>query len=247
MKRVTICLLLAAFGSSQLLAQESPKPEFEKVAENFMERLLAGDTDEVFELFDSRLTAEVDPPILMALINGAQKELGPFESFEVTDVSQQEQGDVVLDTLSATFKHEGAESLLQLTLLKDKIISFSLKSDDLQDWFHGPQSTEFYEDQCEAFIQHFIDGDEKQVRKMCHPALLEQVDEKGLAPMFKFVQDKLGELESQQLIDSNYEENDKTQKLRLNYLLKGDQGELSLKITFQFVGMRGHLLAFSWK
>ena len=242
-----MCILVVAACCNCLLAQDDEAPAQESLATNFLRHLEASELDKLMAMFHPKLKEEVDPPVLQALIDGMKEKLGKIESIEIDAESKESVGDNEHYSAELSAKHANGSSTLKLKAINGQVISFSLNSEELKEWFKGPPTTDFYEEKGNQFIQKFTAGKEEEIRAMCHPALQKVIEGEKLTNMIKFVDDSLGQERKSELSDTSYSAEGNKQKLTVQYNLTGDKGDLTLELVYQFVGMKGHLLEFSWK
>ncbi len=225
---------------------EAEKATGVRLAKTFFEKCMANEVDELYEMFDESLQAEVDVAMLKTFAAAIRNQLG----------KQQIMGTPTYQNLADDPKSFGlvTDAMFEKGLCQpsfsfqgEKLVGFNIDSEQLNGWFTGVDSVDEYRDRGLAFIKVFIEQNVEQAFNMVHPVLQEDLVDGKLAAMIQAVTERLGPVKSVEFARPLQEINDDYQKLYLYYTVVGENETMQAELTFQFAGMKGHFVGFTFK
>jgi S1-C subfamily serine protease len=192
------------------------------------------------------LKEEVDEPVLAAWMVVVKKDLGSYKGLSKTDFNtstKYENGQKITES-SGAVNFEKGQARAELVFVDGKIVKFLVKSDKLpSDWFTGPMKTELYRERGKEFLTCFMSNKPDSAFNMMHPALKEKMP---LDKLTKLVADngaKAGKLRAVTYQSENYDP--KEQILEVRYVPECENTTAKPLVKFEFVGLKGHLVAFN--
>jgi len=216
------------------------------IQEQFFTAVLSGDPGQVTAMFHPALKEEVDEPVLAAWMVAAKKNLGSYQGLSKTDfnTSTKYEGGQKITESSGTVNFEKGQAHTELAFRDGKLVKFSVKSDKLpDDWFAGPTGTELYRERGKEFLTLFMSNKPDAAFNMMHPALKAKMP---LDKLTKLVADncsKAGKLRAVTYQSEKYDP--KEQVLEVHYALECENASVVPLVKFEFVGLKGHLVAFN--
>jgi hypothetical protein len=213
--------------------------------ERFFTAVDSGDAGQVMAIFHPALREEVDEPVLAAWITAVNGRLGGFQGLSKTDFNTATRfhGSVRQTQSQATVNFEKGTARSQLVFHDDQIVEFSVESDTLKDWFQGPSSTELYRRRGAEFLGHVLRGEPDAASAMMHPALRDVLPLEKLKQMIANIS-AAGPLQAIEYHAENMNPGD-GHHLTVFYRVACENDETLASVTFQFVGLKGHLVAFN--
>ena len=213
--------------------------------ERFFAAVDSGDSARVLALFHPALREEVDEPVLAAWIQAVNWQLGDFQGLTKTNFNTATRfdGGVRRTESEGTVNFEKGTAQSRLVFHNDQLIEFSVESDTLKDWFQGPASTKIYRRRGAEFLGHVLGHEPEAAWGMMHPALQEVLPLAKLEAMIAN-NSAAGPLKKIECHAENVAA-DAGHSLTVVYRVAGENAESLASVTFQFVGMKGHLVAFN--
>jgi hypothetical protein len=121
-------------------------------------------------------------------------------------------------------------------------------SDQLpSDWFQGPADTSLYRDRGRRFLEVFTAGDFETSRQMMHNMIADKVDNAELQNILQQVVDRAGKIEGIRPVKEEFQIRENGQWLVATFTVDGSQRDLAATVSFQFAGLKAHLLAFHFE
>jgi len=235
-------LLIVGFAGLMFWLQRSGEAHQEK----FFAAVATGNPENVMALFHPALREEVDAPVLAAWIKAVNEHLGRFQGLAATSFStstKYEQGVKITESHGTVHFEKGtAES--ELSFRDDQLVSFKVESETIpDDWFNGPADSDTYRQKGAKFLQHFLRDESDAAQAMMHPALQKLVPLEKLKTMTADVGARTGKLDTVSYQSESFETGE-DQVLTITYDLACEKQTTTATVKFQFVDMKGHLLAF---
>jgi len=218
-----------------------------KRQEDFFRAVTSGSPGQVTAQFHPALLEEVDEPVLGAWMQVVKEQLGAFKGLRKTDfdTSVKYEGGVKVTESKGTVEFEKGEASSELVLHGDQVTKFHVASAKIpEDWFKGPTSTELYRERGKVFLTHFLSDRPDEAFKSMHKALQENAPLEKLKGMMAEVAGKAGALKSMSHKSESYDP--ASQKLEILYSVACEKAKLVMSAKFQFVGLKGHLVAFNF-
>lgn len=213
--------------------------------ERFFAAVDSGDPARVMAIFHPALGEEVDEPVLAAWIQAVNRQLGGFRGLSKTDFNTATRfdGGVRRTESQGTVNFEKGTAQSRLVFYGDQLVEFSVESETLKDWFEGPASTEIYRTRGAEFLGHVLRNEPDAASAMMHPALREVLPLDKLKEMIANLS-AAGPLKAVEYHADNVEP-DGGHNLTVLYRVACENNETLASVTFQFVGLKGHLVAFN--
>ena len=244
-------LSLSAQTPEQTFTTNPSKPAESKILctqDSFFQTLTTEPIEEVYGLMHPALARLIDEPVLETWTEAVRDSLGEPNDIQVTNTSEKQrtdQGDTLLTIADVKFSKGKATSRLET--LNGQLIAFKIDSDQLKGWFrNGPENVTLYVEEGRSFIRRFMLRESNSAFNLCHPALQKQVPHPKLAKMIMEITNSSGPMNSVEYVSKELNFTDESQKLILNYQVDCENTTVNAQITFQFVGMKGHLVAFTF-
>ena len=214
--------------------------------EEFFAAVLSDDPSKVTAMFHPALNEEVDQPVLAAWMSSFKKNLGSFQGLSKTDFNtstKYEDGQKITES-SGTVNFEKGQANAELVFVDGKLAKFLVKSDKLPDnWFVGPLGTELYQKRGKEFLTHFMSNQPDQAFAMMHPALQKKLPLEKLKELVDQNCSKAGNLQAVNYVSENYDPDERI--LVVRYDLECENAKAKPTVKFEFVGLKGHLIAFN--
>lgn len=212
----------------------------------FFDLVATGDADQFLEQSDQQLIDDIDAPVLEAWMQALNQSLGSYQQTLTDGFScntRQTDGARVTEIAgTAVFDH--GRATVQLNYIDGKLAGFQVQSDQLADgWFHGPADASLYQQRMTDFLEALINDRSLEAFMMMHEALQKEVTVDSLRLMGKRVIQLSGPIETIGFVKERFKDQD-GQRLTINAEVTGQMETLDAKVTFQFIGMKGHLLEF---
>ncbi len=211
----------------------------------FFDLCRSGKTDEMYSQFNDELKKVIDPPVFSVFCRAMGSHLGKLESINEPVFLAMDEPKAF--TLLTEVLFEKGLAQPSFAFESGKITGFNINSADFDQWFSGIDDIQFYKTKTEKFIDLFLKGDADEVRKLCHPALQENIANGRLEAMIENVTEPLGDVRSVSFVRPLQEINSDYEELYLYYTIDGSLGPTNVCMTYRFVGMRGHLIGFRFE
>jgi hypothetical protein len=196
--------------------------------------------------FHPALKEEEDEPILAAWMGVVKKNLGNYQGLSKTDFNtstKYENGQKTTES-SGTVNFEKGQAHAELVFLDGKLVKFLVKSEKLpNDWFTGPMGTELYRERGKEFLTRFMSNKPDAAFSMMHPALKDKMPLDKLTKLSAENCSKAGKLRAVTYQSENYDP--KEQILEVHYALECENASVKPLVKFEFVGLKGHMVAFN--
>lgn len=238
-----IALVAAAFALSVAAAaraEVTPQEFFAAVASREPARLTA--------MMSPALAAEVDEPVLEAWMQAINERLGAATAITATDSPAPPASTADMARTTARVRFERGTATSTLYVADDRLQAFGFDSPDLgDDWFRGPTSTQMYQDLGARLIAKILANDADGTCDLCAPAVRETVGRDGMAEMVAHLADRWGPAESVTCEDARLDLSPQSQRLILTYNVASRRASGSCEVQVQFLGMKGHLMGFTFR
>ena len=198
-----------------------------------------------FEMMHPELTRLIDEPVFVAWTRALKTTLGPVKQIEEEESNTSSNNEITQSVAKIAFENGEAKSTIKT--LNGQMVSFLVESDQMENWFEGPASSQLYQEQGRAFIRLFLHQEVNAAFNMCHEALQKKVPQPKLAEMMNKVTNLLGNCKFVKFVEQSIDFSKDSQKISLLFAVECENATASCKITFQFIGMKAHLVAFSFK
>jgi hypothetical protein len=194
------------------------------------------------------LRQEVDEPVLAAWMAALRQNLGTYRGLRVigshTNIGY-DNGVKTIET-RGTVKFEKGTAQSEIHYRDDRIVKFNIDSGQLpDDWFEGPEGTELYHQRGKEFLANLLSGKTEAAHQMAHENFRNEISREKLEAMMAKIRAQAGKLESVRYKSERFVAKAKHQVLTVFYNLQCEKGELPGKVVFQFVGLKGHIVAFA--
>jgi hypothetical protein len=214
--------------------------------EQFFTAVLSGDPGQVTTMFHSALREEVDEPVLATWMVVVKKNLGSYQGLSKTDFNtstKYKDGQKVTES-SGMVNFEKGQAHTELVFRDGKLVKFLVKSDKLpDDWFTGPAGTELYRERGKEFLARFMSNKPDAGFSMMHPALKDKMPLDKLTKLAADTCSKAGKLRTITYQSEKYDPKEKI--LKVHYTLECENASAKPLVEFEFVGLKGHLIAFN--
>jgi len=132
----------------------------------------------------------------------------------------------------------------ELKFYDGKLVKFNVTSDKVAGpWFQGPASTELYRGRAKTFLTHFLKGEPDAAFGMMHSALQKNLPLDKLKAMIEGITGKAGPLKSVEYASEELAPGDVV-NLKILCKVECEKAKTTASVSFQFVGLKGHLVAF---
>jgi hypothetical protein len=216
--------------------------------EAFFKAVESGDVKQVTALFHPALLKEVDEPVMAAWMASVKSELGNYTGLSKTDFStsmKYENGAKIVES-KGTVNFEKGTAKSEITLRDDRIVAWNVVSDKIPpDWFHGPASTELYQQKGHEFLQKALSGDVQAAFDMEHESLQQALPLEKFKAALETVSRSGGAVKAIQYESSTVAGKSPKLTLKLMYKVEFEKGPVPASVEFQFVGLKGHMTAFA--
>ncbi|QDT13514.1 hypothetical protein [Planctomycetes bacterium K23_9] len=213
---------------------------------DFFDQVATGDANLVLSKCTPGLQDEIDAPVLSAWLTQFNKELGAFESTSNFNYNIQSNNGVTTTQVGGTANFASGKADVELKYIGDLLNGFDVKSPALEgDWFTGPEDSTLYQDRAKEFLRAFAGGKTSEAYAMMHEALQSEIDEAAAAKMGQSVAELVGEVNDIEVTGTEFTNTD-GDKLIVSTIVSGESKKLDATVTYQFIGLKGHLLAFNF-
>ena len=237
---IALCLFSATLFSAPAEAAERS----EQLQRQFVTAIADGNHENAYAQMHPSLRELVDRPVFAAWVNAVSEKLGPMTRIETTAKSRKQMLAGVKVDFESTITFERGSATSELSFFGEQLVAFHVQSDQLGDWFRGPESIDLYVNRSREFMDAFFDQDVSKTRSLMHEALRDVVSAEELKKMMSQTASNAGRLISAELQDHEMEFEDGRQTLKLVFDMACSDATGEFELKFQFVGMKGHLLAF---
>jgi hypothetical protein len=216
--------------------------------DRFFTAVDSGDVQQLTALFHPALRQEVDEPVLAAWVTAVRKNLGKYQGLSPTDfhtnISVQNGAKTVEG--KGTVRFEKGTAQAEIRYQDDQIVQFKVESPQLPaDWFAGPEGTELYRKRGEKYLEHLLGDQLDAAYQMEHEALRQAMPRDRLARQMEELHQKAGKFVSVSYKSEHFVAKPNHQVLSVYYTAKCEKVEAPAKVDFQFVGLKGHIIAFA--
>ena len=214
--------------------------------ETFFAAVATGDPKQLTAMFHSSLVRQVDEPVLaefMKLVNDRRGRFRGLRKMNWNTAMRTEAGVKIVES-RGTVEFEKGPATSELVFHNGKLIKFFLSWENFpKDWFTGPADTALYRRRGEAFLKAFLERRGDDAFAMMHPALQKSMPAPKLKAMIAGVTAKAGGVKG---IEHDAEEVSKGRPvhLKVRYKVVCEKASTTAEVDFQFVGLKGHLVAF---
>jgi len=222
------------------------QPAGAKMQEVFFAAVLTGDARKVTALFHPALSEEVDEPVLSVWIAAVKQRLGAYSGLRKNEFSTSwaVEGDHVTAECEGAVDFEKGAAKSVVKFYDGKLVKFNVTSDKIAGpWFQGPASTELYRGRAKAFLTHFLKGEPDAAFEMMHSALQKDLPLDKLKAMIEKVTGQAGALKSVEYASEEATPGDIV-NLKILCKVECEKAKTMASVRFQFVGLKGHLVAF---
>ena len=214
---------------------------------DFFDRVATGDPQEFLDHCSNQLASEIDTPVLKSWMDQVNGRLGQFERTSANGFqcnTSQDQGSRVTE-IAGTAILAGGTAMVQLNYVEGALADFRVDSDQIHSgWFTGPADTSLYQQRTVAFFEPLMNDQPLEAFSMMHEALQKQVTVESLRSMGETVAGWSGPIKQIVCVDNEFTNAD-GEKLIVRAELIGKTENLVATATFQFIGMKGHLMEFN--
>ena len=215
--------------------------------EAFFTAVYSGDPAKVLALCDSSKAEEVDAPMLATWMRVFSERHGEFKGMSASGFSTSKtivNGVGVLES-EGTVEFENGSVRSKLIHHDDKIVDWEIDSEKMKDdWFEGPDETEFYRQRSKALLTHMLSGEPGQAYAMFSPPLQEACPMTKTTDIAEKATGILGALKSITFKDEKFEATEKGQFLTVLHTIECDDGVADGVVQFEFANLKGHLTKF---
>ena len=214
--------------------------------EKFFTAILSGEPKQVTALFGPSLREEVDEPVLAAWMAEVKAQLGSWKGLSAThfNTATKSEGGVQRTDTVGTVEFEKGQAHSELVWRDGQLIGFKIESEKLKDWFTGPASTELYRERGKEFLTAFLGGEPDKAFARMHESLQKLAPIEKLKTMAAGILANAGRLQSVAYSAEKAEPGD-PYALTISYKVACERTSTTATAKFQFVGMKGHLVAFN--
>jgi hypothetical protein len=216
--------------------------------EVFFKAIGSGDVKQVTALFHPALLQQVDEPVMEAWMASVKSELGHYTGLSKTDFAtsmKYEDGAKIVES-KGTVNFEKGTAKSEITLRDDRIVAWNVVSDKIApDWFRGPASTELYQQKGREFLQKALSGDVQAAFDMEHESLQQALPLEKFKAAVESVSRSGGAAKAIQYESSTVAGKPPQLTLKLLYKVELEKGPVPASVKFQFVGLKGHMVAFA--
>ncbi|MEW6358996.1 MAG: hypothetical protein AB1696_21870 [Planctomycetota bacterium] len=232
---VFVVILVVAFQSG------------EKQQEEFFAAVLSGDPAKVTAMLHPAFSNLLDEPVLQLWMNGVKEGLGEYKGLSATNfnasTNKTDKGWLTESKGTVNFEKGTAESELQM--LDGKITMFKVDSDkiDPKKWFAAAPKSPFYHERGKNFLTLLLTDKVNDAFAMMHESLQQAMPLDKLNQAMPSVKERFGGLKSIEFASEEFTPGD-SPKLKVLYKVLCEKGETTGYVTFQFIGLKGHILGF---
>ena len=236
-------VLIAGFVALMFWAHSSGADK----QEAFFTAVYSGDPAKVIALCDPSVADEMDPPMVATWMRVFVERHGDFKGLSPTNFSTSKNikdGVGVLET-KGTVNFENGTATSVLVYHDGQIVNWEVVSEKMKDdWFKGPDETEFYRQRSKALLTHMLSGEPGQAYAMFSPPLQEACPMTKTTDIAEKATGILGALKSITFKDEKFEATEKGQFLTVLHTIECDDGVADGVVQFEFANLKGHLTKF---
>lgn len=237
---------IAAFGGMLVMAQQSG----ETAQEAFFQAVASGQPEQVLEQCHPALRQEIDMPVLATWMQAINKHLGEYRSLSAKNFTTSTR----IENGTYVFKSEG-EVLFERGTAQSELIftggsltRFQIDTKALPaGWFTGPAESDLYQTRSRVFLNTFLQGRGKKTRELMHEVLQGMASNKTLKDQLAWVKGYSGEIQNIKYLSEDIQIKGNDQRLTVTFLAEGTEANMEATVSFQFAGLKGHLVAYRWK
>lgn len=238
--------LVAAFCGALCFAQQRGH----EAQATFFEAVESGQPEQLLIQCDPSLREDIDAPVLAVWMEAFTTNLGEFQGLSVADfatsVDYRNGKSVLKSKGTVRFKEGTAQS--ELVLIDGKMTRFNVDTKALPDgWFQGPAKSDLYKNRSEKFLNCFLQGDPDTLREQMDRLLQSMASDKTLRDQLEWVTGYAGEIKKMTYVSEAMETKGDLQRLTVRFLVEGSDENLDATVSFQFNGLKGHLVAYHWR
>ena len=216
--------------------------------DKFFAAVASGKPEDVLALMHPAMRQEIDAPVLDAWMKEVNQKLGKCQGLSKadfhTEVKYEDGVKIVESTGTVNFENGTAKS--EITYRDDQIVKFNITSDALPPgWLKGLADSTLYRKRGEEFLRFALDGQPDKAFAMMHAALQKKMPLKTLKPALEGMLAKTGKLQSITYDREEFQGGKDGESLTVYYKIAMQNGPVSGRVEYQFVGLKGHILAFN--
>ncbi len=217
------------------------------VETSFHQALSRGDAAKVQAQMHPELQKLTDMPVLEAWAFAFRDKLGRHISSNRLATNRTRKLTGVEIEIESEVVFEKGTASSSMRFFDGQLVSFSITSDQLVNWFEGPSRIDPYTRRAEAFIAAFVNQQAEEARSMMHEALRQLVIDGKLESMMQRIAANGGAFQSATLRTHRMSLEQDRQALILLFDLDCELVKGECEIEFQFAGMQGHLISFDFR
>ena len=216
--------------------------------DKFFAAVASGKPEDVLALMHPAMRQEIDAPVLDAWMKEVNQKLGKCQGLSKadfhTEVKYENGVKVVESTGTVDFENGTAKS--EITYRDDQIVKFNVTSDAIPPgWLKSLADLTLYRKRGEEFLRFALDGQPERAFAMMHPALQKKMPLETLKPSLEGMLAKTGKLQSITYDREEFQGGKDGESLTVYYKIAMQNGPVSGRVEYQFVGLKGHILAFN--
>lgn len=215
--------------------------------EKFFAAVNAGDAQAVINLMHPALREQVDEPVLAEWLKAVNANLGKYQGLSATDFNSETkyENGVKTSLSKGAVNFEKGTAKSELKFQDDLLVAFDVTSDKIApDWFKGPGKTDLYQQQGKKFIELALGGQADKAFEMEHKVIQEQMPLEKFQAVTGRIAKAMGKVKSVEYSSDSATGKDSQISLDILYQVKCEKKTFPAKVRFQFVGLKGHLVAF---
>lgn len=215
--------------------------------EQFFQAVGTGNPQKVLDLCAPALADDLDVPVLKMWMDGLNRRLGAYKGLSKSNFktsSNTNNGVKVVESEGKALFEKG-EAQAKFRSVDGKIVAFEVTSDKLKpgDWFVKPPM-DYYRKKGENLITLLLTGKEADARSMMHPSLQKEYPLTKAQADAKQVLAAIGPVQSVTLDTEEFTEGD-SPMLIVRGTVTGQKGIFSAMVKYRFIGMKGHIIAWT--
>ena len=225
-----------------------PDPKKQSTEERFVRAVATKEPAAVIELLDLRIRNKVDEPILAAWMSAIRLHLGPLDSYEPTGTEIIE-GDTpeewfIRSRGRAEFRDGLADVIVDL--LDGRIVGFSIESSLIpEDWFQGPEDTEFYRQRGRDLLTHIVTDFPRRAYPLLGDGFKKALTLDDLSTATAIEPITRGQLESIAYSSESFGRTGEGVYLTIYYDLVYEKGTSRGSVRYRFVDLKAHIVKFN--
>lgn len=243
----TFCRIVLCVVALSLSAAAAARAD-QNIQQAFYKAVATGQAGPLTAIMTPELAQQVDEPVLGEWVNAVNTRLGSVTGItETSRIARQTFGGARIET-EATVQFEKGTAQSRLSAIDGRLLSFDVSSEQLgDDWFHGPQTTELYQQRGEALIRKIMENDADSAYDLCHDVVHEAVDRDSFRELVGHIAENGGTLTSATFTGSQMQITSDSQSLLLNYEVACTRASGTCEVKIQFIGLKGHLMGFHFR